>query len=186
MVDTRLDMLVRLYALPPAPPVPEDVAIRPPVAYERRAVERWVDATFGDLWAGEAATALSQVPASLVIAVRDRTILGFACFDVTARGFIGPVGVDERARGRGLGVALTHAALEGLRRCGLRRHRRCRTRRFLRPAFRRYPDPRQCRPAGCGRAVGRVMPGRDEPARSRTRQARRRTRACGGKASHDV
>ena len=118
MVDTRLDMLVRLYALPPAPPVPEDVAIRPPVAYERRAVERWVDATFGDLWAGEAATALSQVPASLVIAVRDRTILGFACFDVTARGFIGPVGVDERARGRGLGVALTHAALEGLRRRG--------------------------------------------------------------------
>lgn len=118
MPKTSLDMLVRLYALPPAPQVPAEVTIRLPVAYERRAVERWIEARFGDLWASEAATALSQVPASMAIAVRDRTILGFACFDVTARGFIGPVGVDERARGQGVGLALTHAALEGLRRRG--------------------------------------------------------------------
>ena len=113
-----MDMIVRLFALPPAPAVPGDVVLRRPAAYERQQVIRWVDQRFGELWAGETATALSTVPATLVIAVRDRTVLGFACYDVTARGFIGPIGVDEASRGLGLGRALTWAALDGLRQRG--------------------------------------------------------------------
>ena len=113
-----MDMIVRLFALPPTPSTPEDVRLRRPVAYERRQVVRWVEQRFGELWAGEAATALSTVPARMVVAVRGRELLGFACHDVTARGFIGPIGVDAASRGRGLGRALTHAALEGLRQRG--------------------------------------------------------------------
>lgn len=113
-----MDMIVRLFDLPPAPRVPDDVVLRCPVAYERRQVIRWVERRFGELWSGEAATALSTVPASMVIAVQDRSLLGFACYDVTARGFIGPIGVDAASRGLGLGRALTHASLEGLRQRG--------------------------------------------------------------------
>ena len=113
-----MDMIVRLFALPPTPSAPEDVRLRRPVAYERRQVIRWVEQRFGELWAGEAATALSTVPATMVVAVRGRELLGFACYDVTARGFIGPIGVDAVSRGQGLGRALTHAALEGLRQRG--------------------------------------------------------------------
>ena len=113
-----MDMIVRLFDLPAARVVPDGAVLRRPVAYERRQVIRWVDQRFGELWAGETATALSAVPATMVIAAQDRTLLGFACYDVTARGFIGPIGVDEAARGRGLGLALTWAALDGLRQRG--------------------------------------------------------------------
>lgn len=113
-----MDMIVRLFALPPAPAIPGDVVLRRPVAYERQQVVRWVDQRFGELWANETATALSQVPATMIIAVRDRTVLGFACYDTTDRGFAGPIGVDEAARGLGLGRALTWAALDGLRQRG--------------------------------------------------------------------
>ena len=66
----------------------------------------------------EVETAFAQVPVTLFIAVRDDTILGFACYDVTCRNFFGPEGVAASERGRGIGRALLLSALHAQRALG--------------------------------------------------------------------
>ncbi len=114
------DLLVKLYELPdPAPALARiaeaGVTIRRPIPPDRRAVVRWVERHFGERWAGEAETALSRTPSAMHIA-RDASgeICGFACHDVTFRGFFGPAGVPELMRGRGIGTALLLVSLHAL------------------------------------------------------------------------
>jgi GNAT superfamily N-acetyltransferase len=66
----------------------------------------------------EGAVALSQQPATLYVAVRDGALLGFAAYDTSAKGFFGPTGVDEAARGQGIGEALLIATLKGMYEAG--------------------------------------------------------------------
>ena len=47
-----------------------------------------------------------------------RKLVGFACYDSIARGFFGPTGVDEEARGGGIGRALLLATLLDMRTLG--------------------------------------------------------------------
>lgn len=118
-----MDMLVRLYDLPN---VEEEVRnlekkgilIRRPGVYERHLVADWVGRNFSPKWVSETKTAFSRQPVSCVIATQERRILGFACYDVTARGFLGPMGVAEEARKSGVGKVLLVYALRGLREMG--------------------------------------------------------------------
>ena len=114
------DWLVKLYDLP-APPrwrtVP-GVVLRKPIGPEHRLVVDWVAREFGAGWASEAQAALGNRPLSLTIAVGADGLLGFACYDATARGMFGPVGVAAPARGRGLGAALLFACLDDMRTLG--------------------------------------------------------------------
>jgi GNAT superfamily N-acetyltransferase len=111
------DLLVKLYDLPDPATAAVRVAaagivIRRPLPPDRRAVVRWVEKHFGDRWAGEAETAFARTPAAMHTAVNQvGEICGFACHDVTFRGFFGPAGVPEGLRGQGIGTALLHAAL---------------------------------------------------------------------------
>ncbi len=118
-----MDMLVRLYDLPD---VSEElralenqgILIRRPGAYERHLVAEWVGRHFSPKWVSEAKTAFARQPINCFIATKDKKILGFACYDVTARGFFGPTGVAEEARGQGLGRVLLVCALRALREMG--------------------------------------------------------------------
>ena len=92
--------------------------VRKPIGPDHDLVTHWVAARFGPGWASEAQVALSNRPNTLWIAVRHGTLLGFACFDATARGFVGPIGVDAAARGRGVGAALLRACLHDMRSFG--------------------------------------------------------------------
>ena len=49
------------------------------------------------------------------IAVADGTLVGFACWDATARGYFGPEGVAEAWRGKGIGAALLLQCLHAMR-----------------------------------------------------------------------
>lgn len=42
-------------------------------------------------------------------------MLGFACYDATAKGFFGPTGVSKDARKQGIGKALLYACLNAMR-----------------------------------------------------------------------
>ena len=103
-----MDMLVRLYDLPD---IEEDLRrleregflIRRPGAYERHLVADWVGRNFSPKWVSEAKVVFGRQPISCYIATREKKILGFACYDVTARGFLGPMGVAEEVRRSGLG-----------------------------------------------------------------------------------
>ena len=115
-----IDMLVRLYDLPDSSGVYEavesaGVVLRRPMAYERHIVAKWVDTHFSPKWVSEAKVAFGRTPASAFIATRNRDILGFCCYETTAKGYFGPTGIMERERGSGLGKALLFKALEAMR-----------------------------------------------------------------------
>ncbi len=115
-----IDMLVRLYDLPDIGPEKASlaaggIAIRRCAPYERHIVADWVERTFSPKWVSEFKIAMSRQPAACIIATRNREVIGFACYDVTARGFLGPMGVTPEARKLGVGKAVLVSALEQLR-----------------------------------------------------------------------
>jgi len=102
-----MDMLVPLYKLDETAERPARISekgftIRRAMPYERESIINWVRRSFesdGHGWAGECEVALSCVPATCHIATRNGELLGFACYDATAKGMFGPTGVDEKIRG---------------------------------------------------------------------------------------
>lgn len=121
-----MDMLVPLYDLDGVSERidrvgEQGITIRHAMAYERDVILNWVRQSFdkdGSCWAGECEVALSRVPASCHVATRDGELLGFACYDATAKGMFGPTGTDEKARGLGVGAALLVASLAAMRDAG--------------------------------------------------------------------
>jgi ribosomal protein S18 acetylase RimI-like enzyme len=118
-----IDMLVRLYDLPDSSElyhstVAQGVTLRRARAFEKHTVAEFAKTHFSPKWVSEVEVAMSRQPIACFIATRDKQILGFACYDTTQRGFFGPTGVSEDARGLGLGKALLFKALEGLRDIG--------------------------------------------------------------------
>lgn len=116
------DLLVRLYDLPDFPAEAKvaaaGITIRRALPPERHILTGWVWSHFNGYWVSEVEMALSQHPVTCWVAVRDGELLGFACHDATMKGFFGPTGVDEAARGQGIGEALLIATLRGMREAG--------------------------------------------------------------------
>ena len=105
------DLLVKLYELPPAPALPDGVLIRKPLGPEHGVLGDWVAGHFGAAWASEARAALGNRPVSLYMALLAGVPVGFACYDATARGYFGPIGVLAAAQRQGLGAGLLSACL---------------------------------------------------------------------------
>ena len=115
-------MLVKLYALPSleqalAAVAAQGVVVKRAIAPERNAVVEWVRIHFASS-ASEVETAFAQVPATCFVALHEGNVVGFACYDVTARNFFGPEGVDASMRGKGVGRALLLSALHAQRSAG--------------------------------------------------------------------
>jgi GNAT superfamily N-acetyltransferase len=109
------DLLVRLYDWRGADSSgPPGVTIRRAFAAEKRLVARWVAEHFGERWASECEIAFMRQPVACFIATDGLTVLGFATYDATARGFFGPTGVMESARHKGIGRALLVATLQDM------------------------------------------------------------------------
>lgn len=113
-------MLVRLYALEPRPDIDARLAaagtmVRRALAPELGLVTDWIGTRFSTGWVSEANVAFSRQPPACFLAVRNEKLVGFSCYDASARGFFGPTGVDEAARGGGVGHALLLAALLDMR-----------------------------------------------------------------------
>ena len=118
------DMLVRLMELPDASELEkrlsekEKIVFRRAIAPEKHLVSEWVMEQFGAYWKSEVEVAFSQQPVSCWIAQRGNEILGFACYESTARNFFGPTGTKETERGKGIGKVLLIKSLESLREMG--------------------------------------------------------------------
>ena len=118
-----IDMLVRLYELPESAGVygrveEQGITLRRARAYERHIVAAWAGEQFSPKWESEVKVAFSRQPVSCFIATRDKEILGFACYETTAKGFYGPTGVSEAARGTGIGKALLFKCMEAMKDLG--------------------------------------------------------------------
>ena len=117
------DMLVKLYDLPDphaslSAQAAQGITIRKPIGPEHRWVVDWMLREFSDAWASEAQAALANRPISCWVAIEAGILLGVACYDATARGYFGPVGVHPGAQGRGTGTALLRACLHDMRATG--------------------------------------------------------------------
>ncbi len=116
------DLLVRLYDLPvfeaEARVQAEGIVVRRALPPERHIVLDWVGVHFSPYWVSEAALGMSQQPPTVLLAVGGGELLGFACYDPTVKGFFGPTGVAEAARGRGIGEALLITTLRAMRETG--------------------------------------------------------------------
>ena len=118
-----MDMLVKLYDLPSPHEAlsrlaAAGVSVRRALPPEKHTVLDWVRSTFSAAWASEADVAFARQPASCFLALRGKSLLGFACHDATCRNFFGPTGVDANARGQGIGAGLLLACLEDMRHQG--------------------------------------------------------------------
>ena len=116
------DLLVRLYDLPVFAAEEKvraaGVVVRRAISPERHIIVDWVRKHFSEGWVSEVALGMSQQPTTVYIAVRGQELLGFACYDTTAKGFFGPTGVDEAARGQGIGETLLISTLRAMREAG--------------------------------------------------------------------
>jgi GNAT superfamily N-acetyltransferase len=118
-----IDMLVRLYDLPDTADLyskihSQGITLRRARAFEKHTVAAFARQHFSEKWASEVEVAITRQPISCWIATRNKEIIGFSCYETTQRGFFGPTGVIESARGTGLGKALLFKALESLRDLG--------------------------------------------------------------------
>ncbi|QII47140.1 GNAT family N-acetyltransferase [Flagellimonas oceani] len=118
------DMLVRLLDLPNISKEEntllekEGIIFRRPIAPEKSLVVHWIDMHFSKNWADEAEAAFSALPVNCFIAQKGQKILGFACFESTAKNFFGPTGVLQNERGKGVGKILLVKSLLSLRDMG--------------------------------------------------------------------
>ncbi|THD65698.1 N-acetyltransferase [Robertkochia marina] len=117
------DMLVRLVALPNVNDLEDElinkgIVIRRPIAPEKSLVSEWVKQHFSEFWANEVEVAFSRQPVSCFVAQKNNEILGFSCYETTAKAFFGPTGTVESARGQGIGKVLLIKALQALKEQG--------------------------------------------------------------------
>lgn len=126
------DMLVKLYELPELAPALEPlheagIVLRRAFPPEKHKVSEWVGRVFNPHWVSECEVAIAGDPSKCLIATmadpedaegKKQIMIGFACYDTTAKAFFGPTGVDPDVRGKGVGKALLLAALHELRNQG--------------------------------------------------------------------
>lgn len=113
------DLLVRLWSLPSREPVLErlrtqGVSIKRVIAPDKGRVLAFVREHFGDGWMYECEAALSTVPSTCYIAVKDGEVIGFACYEATGRDYFGPIGVAPERREGGVGTGLLLSCLHSM------------------------------------------------------------------------
>lgn len=114
-----MDLLVNLYSRRIAElgllvgDVP--ATIRTALPPEQHIVKDWVRANFSEYWVSEVSAAMAHQPPGCLIATVDGELVGFACYDSTARGFFGPTGVAESQRGKKIGLALLFHTLQAMK-----------------------------------------------------------------------
>lgn len=111
------DMIVNLTELPEYQLEPS-IRIKRAFITDKEEILSFIRDNFNEGWVHETECALLQSPPKCFIATEHGKLLGFACYDASAKGFFGPTGVNQAARGRGVGKALLLRTLEAMREYG--------------------------------------------------------------------
>ncbi len=117
------DMLVKLYNIPYSHDIEENIfksgiRIKKALAPDRSRIIAFSRTCAKDDYSDEVQAAFSNNPITCYIATRGKEIMGFACYEATARNFFGPMAVLESKRKKGVGKALLLKALESMRELG--------------------------------------------------------------------
>lgn len=69
-------------------------------------------------WVHECEYALMNNPTSCYIAIKDKEIIGFSCYDATSKGYFGPIGIKPGLKSKGIGMVLFNRTLQGMKEAG--------------------------------------------------------------------
>lgn len=119
----KADLLVKLYDLEDEikdlDKLKEDnIRIVRALAPDKSSIVDFITKEFNVGWADEFERALFNNPSSCFIAIKDKEVVGFACYDATGKGFFGPTGVSSKVRGKGIGKFLLLKCLHDMREVG--------------------------------------------------------------------
>lgn len=116
------DLLVNLYQMGKGYDEGElkerGIVLKRAMAPDKEKILDFVRKSYGDGWANECEASFYNTPVSCFIAVKDKTVIGFSCYDATARGFFGPIGIAPGLKGGGIGQALLMRTLEAMKEDG--------------------------------------------------------------------
>ena len=119
------DMIVKLYGHGMESKQKElaetGIQIKQALAIDKAEITKFIDENFNDIcpgWVDECASSLMRHPTACFIAVADREVIGFCCYDGTAKGMVGPVGVNKEWRGKGIATELLFQTFEAMRYVG--------------------------------------------------------------------
>ena len=119
------DMLVNLYE---NPLIEREIVLKEPtiqikqaLALDKNVICEFVKREFSEIcpgWVDECALSILQHPSCCFIAVHDGAVIGFCCYDGTAKGMLGPLGVQEKYRKQGVAMALMQACFQAMKSVG--------------------------------------------------------------------
>lgn len=117
------DMLVKLYNISEPYDIEKrlsenGVKIKKALAPDRSRIIDFSKTCAKDDYSDEVAAAFSNNPPTCYIATREKKIIGFACYEATAKNFFGPMAVLESERKKGIGKALLLRSLLSMQELG--------------------------------------------------------------------
>ena len=114
------DMIVNLMQLPEIPVSMEEIKIKRALIVDKELILNFIREAFPGCggWVWETEKALMQNPGKCFIAVKDKKVVGFACYDATTLDYFGPTGVRSDMRGKGIGKILLLRTLHAMREAG--------------------------------------------------------------------
>jgi len=118
------DMIVNLSDLPSRSASFESqlskqgIITRKPLVIEEDILFEWALKHFSIGWANEIKKSILSSPVTCWIAQKENVVVGFSCYETSAKGFFGPTGVVADQRGAGIGELLLLKALESMKELG--------------------------------------------------------------------
>ena len=116
--DKLMDMLVNLYDLKETKEEEKTFQIQRILSPNIYLLEEFIKKYFHPGWASEAKAACYKANPTCFIATMDQKIVGFACYDATAKCFFGPLGVALEKRNQGIAKALVLRTLKAMKEDG--------------------------------------------------------------------
>ena len=113
------DMLVKLYNIKPDHELlnrleSDGVKIKRALAPDKKKILRFIESNADkhwpkeskESWISECEAAMANNPPTCILAVKEKSIIGFACYNATGKGFFGPTGVLSDYQKKGIGKVL--------------------------------------------------------------------------------
>lgn len=111
------DMIVSLYNLPEIK-VNGNIKIKRAFVGDKDIILDFVGKYFRKNWVYEVEHSLMEEVSKCFVATEDGKIIGVACYDSSAKGFFGPIGVEPTRRGENIGQALLVRTLSSMKEYG--------------------------------------------------------------------
>lgn len=117
------DMLVKLFNIPSSAEIEkellkEGIRIKKALVPDRSKIVEFSKTCANQDYSDEVLAAFANNPVTCYIATKDKKIIGFACYEATAKNFFGPTAVLQEERNKGIGKALLLKSLESMQEMG--------------------------------------------------------------------